>query len=345
MVLKTIVFIIFSFSIVTNAQTEIAKYAGEFLSLGAGGRALGMGSAFSAAVNDVSAGYWNPAGLAHINYPQAALMHEEHFGDLVNYNYGAVAVPFSTDYTFAISVFRIGVDGIPDTREALVDGVTREVIYDITDPRAQIDPSRIKDVSYSDLFAYLSFAKIHNDNFYYGASFKIIKKDLAEVSAFGLGIDIGAYYSPYENFKLAAVAKDLTTTFISWDTGRNELIAPSLRLGSAYSIETFLGIITPALDFDVRFEGRESASTFSLGGISFDMLTGIEINYKNLFAIRGGYNDVKQFTMGAGIILPKLLIDYSFARFNDEEIDRLPDTHRISLILTLEELEYLRDGK
>ncbi|MEK9136891.1 MAG: UPF0164 family protein, partial [Bacteroidota bacterium] len=72
------------------AGTGVAKYAGEFISLGVGGRALGMGGAFVALANDVTAGYWNPAGLSHIYYPQFTLMHDEQFGSLVNYDYGAV---------------------------------------------------------------------------------------------------------------------------------------------------------------------------------------------------------------------------------------------------------------
>ena len=59
-----------------------------------------MGSAQIAIVNDVTSGYWNPAGLARINYPQVALMHEEHFGNLINYNYAAVAIPYGKGYEF-----------------------------------------------------------------------------------------------------------------------------------------------------------------------------------------------------------------------------------------------------
>ena len=99
-------------------QTVIGKYAGEFLAIGVGGRALGMGSAQTAIANDVTAGYWNPAGLASMDYPQIALMHEEHFGSLVSYNYAAVAIPYGTDMSFGISVMRSSIDGIPDTRNA-----------------------------------------------------------------------------------------------------------------------------------------------------------------------------------------------------------------------------------
>ena len=39
------------------------KYAGEFLALGVGARALGMGGAFVSLADDATAAYWNPAGI------------------------------------------------------------------------------------------------------------------------------------------------------------------------------------------------------------------------------------------------------------------------------------------
>jgi hypothetical protein len=71
----------------------------------------------------------------------------------------------------------------------------------------------------------------------------------------------------------------------------------------------------------------------------------LEYQFKKLFAIRAGYNEVKQFTVGAGLFLPKLQIDYSFARFSQSETERLPDTHRISLMLTLEEPRFFRNSE
>jgi len=320
----------------------ISKYAGEFLTIGVGGRALGMGGAQVATVNDVTSGYWNPAGLAFMDYPQIALMHEEHFGDLVNYNYGAVAIPYGTDMSFGLSVIRLSVDGIPDTREALVDRVTGDVIYDITNPRALIDPSRIIEFSNTDWAFYLTFAKRQNEDFYWGTNVKILKRDIAEFSAVGIGFDIGAVYMMTDRLQLGANIQDVTTTLVAWNTGRNELISPTAKIGAAYQIDFFAGTITPALDLDMRFENRRFASNFNVGPVSFDMHFGFEYNFKNLLAVRAGYNDVKQLTVGAGIKLPKLNIDYSFARFNDSEFDRLPDTHRISLMLTLEEPQFMR---
>jgi|WetSurMetagenome_2_1015567.scaffolds.fasta_scaffold144388_2 hypothetical protein len=324
------------------AQTVIGKYAGEFMAIGVGGRANGMGGAYVAVTNDVTSGYWNPAGLARINYPQISLMHEEHFGNLVNYNYGAVAIPYGNDMSFGLSVIRLGIDGIPDTREALIDRESNVVIYDITNPRAGIDPSKITEFNNSDWAFYLTFAKKISDNFSYGANVKFILRDIAEYSAYGVGFDVGAMYSPFEKFYLGANIQDITTTLVAWSTGRNELITPTAKVGVAYQFDFLFGRFTPAVDFDVRFENRQYSAQFNLGPVSFDPHFGLEYSIKDIVAVRFGYNDVKQFTIGAGVKLPKLNIDYSFARFNLSEDERLPDSHRISLILTLEEPRFLR---
>ena len=324
-----------------NAQTVIAKYAGEFMAIGVGGRALGMGGAFTAFANDVTSGYYNPAGLAHLNYPQISLMHAEQFGDLVNYDYGAVAIPFGTDMSFGLSVMRLGVDGIPDTRSALYDA-NGDGITDIGDDR--LDYGAITEFSNQDWAFYLTFAKRHSQDFYWGANIKVIRRNIAEFTVNGIGFDIGALYTPMENLWLGANLQDATTTLVSWSTGRNELVSPTLKLGAAYGLDILWGRLTPAVDFDIRFENRQFASYFNIGPVSFDTHTGFEYNYGNLVFIRAGYNDVKQFTVGAGVKLPKLNLDYSFARFSSSEIERLPDTHRISLILTLEQPKFLREG-
>ncbi len=326
------------------AQTSIAKYAGEFMAIGVGARALGMGSAQVAIVDDVTAGYWNPAGLAKMNYPQVALMHDEQFGGLVNYNYGSVAIPYGKDMSFGISAIRLSVDGIPDTRNALIDARTGEVIFDITNPNARIDPSKVTEFSNTDWAFYGTFSKKQSDNFYWGANVKVVSRTIAEYSALGIGFDIGALYEPTDNLYLGANLMDITTTLIAWDGGSNELISPTAKLGVAYGFEFLGGRFLPALDFDLRFENRKFASTFSVGPVSFDVRAGMEYNFRNLFMIRAGFTDVKQFTAGAGVKLPKLNIDYSYAQFSGAEEETLKATHRISIMLTLEEPKFIREG-
>jgi len=339
--------LVFSFLLISisslYSQTVIGKYAGEFLAIGVGGRALAMGSAQVAIANDVTAGYWNPAGLARLNYPQVALMYEGRFGNLVNYNYGAVAIPYGKDMSFGLSIIRLSVDGIPDTRLAGLDANGNPLSPSDYQQFTRLNYSMISEFSNTDWAFYLTFAKRHSENFYWGANVKLIKRNIAEYSAMGIGFDVGAFYNPIENLFLGVNVQDITTTLVAWSTGRNELITPTAKVGAAYSVTFLGGTIMPAVDFDLRFENRQTASTFNLGPVSFDLRGGFEYNFKNIFAVRAGYNDVKQFTLGAGVFLPKLQIDYSFARFSQSAIERLPDTHRISLILTLEEPKFLRD--
>ena len=67
------------------------KYAGEFMALGGGARAMAMGGAFAAIANDATATFWNPAGIADFASLQAgpgdwelSLMNSERFGILLS---------------------------------------------------------------------------------------------------------------------------------------------------------------------------------------------------------------------------------------------------------------------
>jgi hypothetical protein len=323
-----------------EAATGIAKYAGEFISLGVGGRALAMGGAFVALANDVSAGYWNPAGLARLDYPQVMLMHDEQFGSLVNHDYGAIAFPVGRTTSLGIGLIRLGVDDIPDTRNAGVD-INGNLTYDPAQ-FSRIDPNRVTYFNSADWALYLSYARRYADDFTYGANVKLIRRELGESGATGIGFDLGVWYAPLPELALGLTVQDVTTTLLAWDTGRNELISPTMKMGSAYFLEALGGVFVPAIDMDVRFENRRSASTAHLGPVSFDLHTGMEFQLRNLLALRAGYSDVKQFTLGAGLRLPKLQIDYSFAKF--DATDQLGNTHRISLIFTLETDDYRRTG-
>ena len=335
-VLTVILFVALIGSNNTFAQGSGNKYAGEFLSIGVGGRALGMGGAFVALVNDVTAGYWNPALLSKINYPQLSLMHDARFGNLVNYNYGGIAVPFGKNASLGFSVIVMGVDDIPDTRNALIDlnGNGR------LDPGERLDPDKITSFNTSDYAFYLTYAKRHTDKFSYGANLKILRRNIAEESAWGLGFDVGASYTLFNRLLLGANLQDITTTYMTWTTGKKEVITPTAKLGAAYQLEFLKGTLTPAMDFDVRFENRRSSANAHIGPVSFDFHGGLEYTFKNLFSVRAGYNDIGNLTLGAGIKLPKINIDYSFAKFDGDE--NLGNTHRISLVFTLEEEKFQR---
>jgi hypothetical protein len=303
-----------------------------------GGRALGLGGAYVALANDVTAGYWNPAGLSRISYPQMTLMHDERFGSLVNYDYGAVAFPLGPRSSIGFSLVRLGVDDIPDTRNAGVD-INGNLTYDLTQ-FSRVDPNRVTYFNAADWAMYVTYARRFSDDFAYGANIKLIRRELGDHSATGIGIDVGLWYTPFDNLLLGANLQDVTTTFLAWDTGTNELISPTMKVGSAYLIDALGGRFAPAMDFDIRFENRQSASMAHLGPVSMDLHAGVEYQFKDLIALRVGYSDIKQLTLGAGIHLPKLNIDYSFMKF--DQTDQLGNTHRISMTFTLETEQFKR---
>jgi hypothetical protein len=338
----TVVFVLLvPLSTLSRAETGVAKYAGEFMSIGVGGRALALGGAFAALANDATAGYWNPAGLARIDYPEVILMHDEAFGSLMNHDYGAVALPLGINTSLGISVIRLGVDDIANTENAGVD-VNGNLTYD-PNQFSRVDPNRVTYFKSADWAFYLTYARRVTDRFSYGANLKFIRRDIGEHGATGIGFDIGAMYTPLEHMIVGANFQDVTTTLLAWDTGRNELISPTLKVGSAYLLDALGGQFAPAVDVDVRFENRQYASTFHLGPASFDLHAGLEYEWKTLVALRIGYSDVKQLTMGAGIRLPKLRIDYSFAKF--DAIDQLGNSHRISLMFILESEQFKRPAE
>ena len=268
------------------------------------------------------------------------LMHDERFGNLVNYDYGSVAIPFGSNVSIGISVIRLGVDNVPDTRSALVDLMGTGYFV----PGDRLDYSKITFFNAADWAFLLTYSKRQSDKFSYGINLKMIEESLDYGNAWGVGFDVGAIYAFRPNFRVGANLMDISTTYLAWNTGTKELITPTVKLGTSYDIQ-FLknNRITPAVDFDVRFENRQYAAEAHIGPISADMHAGLEYGFKNLFAVRLGYNDVKQLTVGAGIKLPKLNIDYSFAKFDGN--DQLGNTHRISVMFTLEEDKFKRKGQ
>lgn len=342
---------------------QVGKYAGEFMAIGVGGRALGMGGAYVALASDVTAGYWNPAGLARITYPEISLMHDEQFGSLVNYDYAAVAFPYGKNQpedstasdqngesgrqikynaaSFGVSVFRLGIDGIPDTRTAWND-INGNGIFD-DGPDIRPDYSKITFFNAADWAVYFTYAKQHSKNLYWGANLKLIRRNIGDFYGNGIGFDVGAQYAASDNVMLGANIQDVTTTLVAWSTGTNELISPTVKIGGAYYFEFLSGRFAPAVDIDIRFEDRKYSAMAHLGPVSFDPHGGIEYEFKKIAALRVGMNDIGNLTVGAGVHLPKLDIDYSFAKFNGA--DQLGNSHRISLRLVIQEEKYNRNAE
>ncbi|MBD3271793.1 MAG: PorV/PorQ family protein [Elusimicrobia bacterium] len=113
---KTMAFIII---IVLISLPAILLFAGgpgtsaaNFLKLGIGARAVGMGESFTAVADDVSSVYWNPAGLAHLKTNALHLSHNIWFQD-IHYEFAGVGIPLGMSKgVLGISANYLYLDGI-----------------------------------------------------------------------------------------------------------------------------------------------------------------------------------------------------------------------------------------
>ena len=108
------------FLVISISLAQTRKYSNEFLNIGVDAGALGAANAVVASSGDVNSGYWNPAGLIHLEDNQASFMHSEYFASIANYDYLAFAMPLDEKSAISLSLIRFGVDDILDTT-SLVD--------------------------------------------------------------------------------------------------------------------------------------------------------------------------------------------------------------------------------
>ncbi len=296
------------------------KYAGEFLYLGAGSRILAMGSAGTAVANDVTATYWNPAGLMEAEGLQVEFMHSKQFISSVQNNYLAVSMPINDQQALGLSLFYLTVNGIKDSRLAF------------NEADQKVDYSQIRIFNTGDYVAVLSYASSYKNRINYGINLKTIFRNYHSAKAFGLGVDFGLKYF-WKNLTAGLFLRDVTSTVLAWDTGTRELITPSVRFGLSYvlRIHSLNLQIQPAADFNILLENRQYASQFHLGPLSLDTFWGAEIKYGQWIALRAGLDDLNRFNTGIGIQIPKMSFDYSFTAYQSE----LGDIHRISVHIQL----------
>ncbi len=320
---------IFLVMLLTTGLFAQNKYAGEFLSLGAGARASALGGAVIATVNDVTAGYYNPAGLMALGNGQIAYNHSKLFISDINYDFGAFAFPWGERQAVGISFVRLGVDNIAHTvaYRPLSNGEVE--IIDSRDYDPSIHRTDVKNYfSYASYAVYFSYAKRFDERLNYGANIKLIHNGARYASANGLGLDFGVQYDVTSEFVAAAMMQDVTGTLVAWNTGKREWITPSIKIGGAYRWHVADDHqITPMLDIQNYFENRRYASHAHLGAWSADFHAGLEYAFKRRVFLRAGYNELNTWTMGTGVKLGLFQFDYAYTY--GQSANALGDIHRI----------------
>ena len=94
-----------------NGQGTAPKYSNEFLTLGAGSRAIALGNSSVSYVDDASAGYWNPAGILKATGNQLILMHASYFAGIANYDYAAYMIKLDSLSGLNFSLIRFAFHG------------------------------------------------------------------------------------------------------------------------------------------------------------------------------------------------------------------------------------------
>jgi hypothetical protein len=78
-------FLIIIIALASKDVVAQSKYSNEFLNLGIGAKGLSLANTGVSMVNDVTASYWNPAGLANVEKKyELSLMHAAYFAGIAN---------------------------------------------------------------------------------------------------------------------------------------------------------------------------------------------------------------------------------------------------------------------
>jgi hypothetical protein len=319
------------------AQT-VRKYSNEFMNIGVDAAALGMSNAVTSSTNDVNSGYWNPAGLLHLEDHQVALMHANYFANIAQYDYIAYAKPIDKQSAWGASLIRFGVDNIMDTTELI-------------DSQGNIDYNRISLFSNADYGFTFSYArKLNFSALQYGVNAKVIRRVIGKfASSWGFGLDAGLQFEK-NDWQFGLMLRDITTTYNVWNIdeaaykkiadaipGQNqelpestEITAPKAQLGlSKKFIIRYDYSILAAANINMRF--AKTNDLISTDFMSIDPALGFEFGYTDLVFLRAGagnFQNIQQLdgsekvgfqpNIGLGFKYKGIQVDYALTNLGNQ---------------------------
>jgi hypothetical protein len=319
------------------AQT-LRKYSNEFMNIGVDAAALGMANAVTSSSNDVNSGYWNPAGLVHLEDHQMSLMHANYFANIAKYDYIAYANTIDDQSAWGISLIRFGVDDIMNTTELI-------------DNQGNIDYNRISLFSTADYGVTFSYArKLQVPGFQYGINAKIIRRIIGEFArSWGFGFDAGLQFEK-NDWKFGLMLRDVLTTYNVWTInekefkkisdaipGQNqdlpestEITAPKAQLGlSKKFIIRYDYSILAAANINMQF--TQTNDILSTDFVSIDPALGFEFGYTDLVFLRAGvgnFQNIQQIdntekvgyqpNIGLGFKYKGIQIDYALTNLGNQ---------------------------
>lgn len=275
---------------------KVGAAGAQFMKIPIGTRATGMANTHGAVANDLTAVFWNPAGIADIKYMSANVTYTSWLASF-SHNFGAMALPISENYTLAAHIVSFTSGDIPITT--------------INNDKGTGSSYRVSDVNLG-----LTFSGYLTDQFSFGFTMKYISNQFSEVSASGVAFDVGTMYdTEIQGIKLGFSIHNLGTeqTYSGQDLNttkrlNNAFYASPLDaayLASSFALPlTFRAGISSEIIKDKTMSLIVAADFITFSDVAEQFSIGAEWGYKDIIFIRGGYlfgQDQFGLSGGAGI--------------------------------------------
>jgi hypothetical protein len=326
-------FLVFPFVPILHAQSfhNAGSAGAQFLKIGAGARAMGMGGAFGSVSGDASSLFWNPAGIGNIYTLQLSAQHTEWVAGIAH-NFIGLVIPVTDQFNLGFHTVYLTSGQIEITTIDNPEGTGQ--FYDSRD-LAVGATSSIR------LTTQLTFA----------VTVKYIEERIFDVTSSGLAIDGGAWY--------ATEFRGLTLGFAVSNLGFDQTFK-----GRQLEVDYEPGTpAEPAVDAELQAEPYKLPLMFRASG-SFDlfqmffeplddhrMLTvidfvqqsdteerlalGAEYTWDNLLSLRSGYlfnADELSWSVGGGVLIDVdgFAIGFDYAA---SSLGRFGIGHRVGVVL------------
>ena len=293
-------FLFSSVSFAAFGGADKGTSSGQFLKLGAGARAAGMGEAYSAAADDASAVYWNPAALSRISGASAVFMHSGLPAD-ISYEYLGCGRKLGSGGALGLGVQYLSVPALHETDASGFE------------TGSSFSPG--------DLGVTLAYSFPLGEKYSAGISGKYIRSKI-DRTASTFASDLGLLAAPFGGgFRLAFAVQNLGGR-LKFEHGSDPLPL-NMKLGASFSFSRNWLI---ALDLNAPRDNRPYAAA----GTEYRLESGANLG----FAGRLGFNsralgDISGYSgvsIGAGLSFRRSCLDYAFLPFGT-----IGAAHRISV--------------
>jgi len=287
---------------------KVGTFDGQFLKIGIGARAAGMGDAFVAVADDPSAVFWNPSGIARLDEDKTQVM--------VNH----IEWPASVNIDQATVAFHVNkLPGMLAVNARSLS-IANEPVRDSFHPDGT---GQFFDAGYTSFGA--TYARSFTDKFSAGGTVNLVREGLAEFTQQTITFDLGTLYDVgVAGMKIGFAIQNIG--------GQVQFIDRQARVPAVFRVGTSADLI-------------KSGPNHLLGTFEFShppdnserMNAGFEYSFRNYFFLRSGYNinyDSEGFAAGAGVKFPisplKSTANFDYAY---TDMKTLGTGHRFSLTM------------